>query len=200
MASSSFARDVRTLPNIITLSRIALLGLGGALYFNGHTTAGIVLAIVAGLTDYADGAIARATGTVTRLGEILDQFCDLCYEVSVLTVAVHSKFFPAWIIPVYLFRELWVVSIRRYAAGRNTNIPSNLAGKAKTNFLMWGFLPTVLSIVGVFPGAEPWLARAGYLLVGFGLFLSYISGLAYTRAFVAIYEAELGSNRAAERR
>jgi cardiolipin synthase (CMP-forming) len=194
MASRAFVRDVRTVPNIITLSRIGLLGMGGALYFNGHQTAGIVLAIIAGLTDYLDGAVARATGQVTRLGEILDQFCDLCYEASVLTVAVHSKFFPSWIIPVYLFRELWVVSIRRYAAGRGDNIPSNLAGKAKTNFLMWGFLPTFLSITGAFPGAEPWMSRAGHLLVGIGLFLSYISGLAYTRAFMAIYEAGPGSN------
>lgn len=199
MASSSFARDVRTIPNIITLSRIALLAVAGVLYFNGQHTPGIVLAVIAGLTDYADGAIARATGTVTRLGEILDQFCDLCYEVSILTVAIYSKFFPPWIILIYLFREFWVVSIRRYAAGRATNIPSNLAGKAKTNFLMWGFLPTVMSISGWFPQAEPWLTRAGYLLVGFGLFLSYISGLAYTRAFVSIYEAPLGSGTAERR-
>lgn len=194
MASSSFARDVRTIPNIITLSRIGLLGIAGALYFNGHWTAGILLAIVAGLTDYLDGAIARATNTVTRLGEILDQFCDLCYEATILTVAIHSKFFPGWLILVYLFREFWVVSIRRYAAGRGDNIPSNLAGKAKTNFVMWGFLPTFLSLGGAFPAAEPWMARAGQLLVGVGLFLSYISAIGYTRAFMAIYEAVPGSN------
>jgi CDP-diacylglycerol--glycerol-3-phosphate 3-phosphatidyltransferase len=199
MASSSFARDVRTVPNIITLSRIALLPIAGALYFNGHETAGIILAIIAGLTDYADGAIARATGTVTRLGEILDQFCDLCYEASVLTVAIYSKFFPPWIIVIYLFREFWVVSIRRYAAGRATNIPSNLAGKAKTNFLMWGFLPAFLSIGGWIPQAEPWLTHAGHLIVGFGLFLSYISGIGYTRAFVSIYDAPLGSGTAERR-
>jgi phosphatidylglycerophosphate synthase len=109
-------------------------------------------------------------------------------------VAIHSKFFPSWIILVYLIRELWVVSIRRYAAGRATNIPSNLAGKLKTNFLMWGFLPTFLSIGGAFPGAEPWMARVGHVLVGTGLFLSYISGLGYTRAFMAIYEVGPGSN------
>lgn len=194
MASSSFARDVRTVPNIITLSRIGLLAIAGVLYFNGQQGAGIVLAIIAGLTDYLDGAIARATGQVTRLGEILDQFCDLCYESTILTVAIHSKFFPSWIILVYLFRELWVMSIRRYAAGRGDNIPSNLAGKLKTNFLMWGFLPTFLSLGGVFPAAEPWMSQAGHLMVGIGLFLSYISGLGYTRAFMAIYEAGPGSN------
>jgi hypothetical protein len=59
---------------------------------------------------------------------------------------------------------------------------------------MWGFLPTVLSIGGVFPGAEPWLSLAGQVIVGIGLLLSYISALGYTRAFVAIYEAVPGSN------
>jgi cardiolipin synthase len=194
MAASAFARDIRSIPNIITLSRFGLLAMAGVFYYNGHQTVGIVLAITAGLTDYLDGIVARATGQVTRLGEILDQFCDLCYEATILSVAIHSKFFPPWIILIYLIREFWVVSIRRYAAGRGTNIPSNLAGKAKTNFLMWGFLPTVLSIGGVFPGAEPWLSLAGQVIVGIGLLLSYISALGYTRAFVAIYEAVPGSN------
>ena len=194
MASSGFARDVRTVPNIITLSRIGLLGIAGVLYFNGHQTGGIILAIIAGLTDYLDGAVARATGQVTRLGEILDQFCDLCYEATILTVAIHSKFFPSWLILVYLFREFWVVSVRRYAAGRGANIPSNLAGKLKTNFLMWGFLPTFLSLSGAFPGAEPWMTHAAHWMVGIGVLLSYVSGLGYTRAFMAIYEAGPGSN------
>lgn len=194
MASSAFARDIRSIPNIITLSRFGLLAMAGVLYFNGHETGGIVLAIISGLTDYLDGIVARATGQVTRLGEILDQFCDLCYEATILTVAIHSKFFPPWVILIYLIREFWVVSVRRYAAGRGSNIPSNLAGKLKTNFLMWGFLPTVLSIGGVFPAAEPWLSRAGQVIVGIGLCLSYISGFGYTRAFVAIYEASPGSN------
>lgn len=197
--ASSLARDLRTVPNLITLSRIGLLAVAGMLYFTGHQVIAICVGVVAGLTDYLDGAIARATNTVTRLGEILDQFCDLCYESTVLTVAIHSKVFPPWIILIYLFREFWVVCVRRYAAGRGANIPSNLAGKLKTNFVMWGFLPTFLSLSGALPQAEPWLARAGQALVGIGLFFSYVSLVGYTRAFVAVYDAGPASSPAERR-
>lgn len=188
MASSRLARDIRTIPNLITLSRIVLLMIAGWLYFSGHPALGIPLAVLAGVTDYLDGAIARATGTVTRLGEMLDQFCDVCYESTVLMVAISSQFFPPWLILVYLFRELWVMCIRRSAAEQGGNIPSNLAGKLKTNFVMWGFLPTFLSLSGALPQAEPYLSLAGKLIVGTGLVLSYVSAIGYTRAFFTIYE------------
>ena len=191
--ASSLARDIRTIPNLITLSRIVLLLIAGALYFAGHRAVAIPLAIIAGVTDYLDGAVARATGQVTRLGEILDQFCDIFYESMVLTVAIHSKFFPLWVILIYLFRELWVLSIRRYAAGQGVNIPSNLAGKLKTNFVMWGFLPAFLSITGALSWAEPFLAWFGQAAVGVGLGFGYLSAIGYTRLFFAAYEQGPGS-------
>src|SRR5688572_26802035 len=110
------ARDLRALPNIITLLRISLLIVAAAVYFAGARGTGIVLAVIAGVTDYLDGAVARATGQVTRLGEILDQFSDLCYESLVLIVAVAQGFFPPWVLLVYLAREFWVVCIRRFMA------------------------------------------------------------------------------------
>jgi cardiolipin synthase (CMP-forming) len=185
---SSLARDIRTIPNVITLSRIGLLMVAAAVYFlGGRRGVAIALAVAAGLTDYLDGAVARATGQVTRLGEILDQLCDVSYESLVLTVTISAGVFPPWVMPVYLLREFWVLAIRRYVAEVGVNIPSSLAGKLKTNFVMWGFLPAVLSLSGVLPRAEPHLARAGHILVGVGLLFSYISGWGYTRAFMAAY-------------
>ena len=185
--ASALARDIRTVPNIITLSRICLLLVATALYFTVSRGAGIVLAVVAGVTDYLDGAIARATGKVTRLGEILDQFCDVCYEAMVLTVAVQAGFFPPYVLLLYLFREFWVMTIRRFMAGKGRNIPSSLAGKLKTNLIMWGFLPTFLSVAQLLPAAEPALGHAGRIIVGAGLVFSYVSGVGYTRAFLTAY-------------
>jgi cardiolipin synthase (CMP-forming) len=189
--ASTFGRDIRTIPNLITLSRIVLLLIAASIYFLGRPGIGIALAVVAGVTDYLDGAIARATGQVTRLGEILDQFCDLCFESLALTVAIHAGFFPAYFILIYLFREFWVMSIRRSLAGAGKNIPSSLSGKLKTNLVMWGFLPTFLALGGVAPAAAtPFLTQAGRIMVSAGLVLSYISAIGYTRAFVAGYEGE----------
>jgi CDP-diacylglycerol--glycerol-3-phosphate 3-phosphatidyltransferase len=188
----SFAHDVRSLPNLITLSRIALLVAAAGLYFWGVRGVAIALAVVAGCTDYLDGIVARRTGQVTRLGEILDQFCDLCYEALVLTVAVVQGFFSPLVLLAYLFREFWVTSIRRFLATHRINIPSSFAGKLKTNLVMWGFLPTFLSITGLSPALEPYLGWAGKLMVGTGLVMSYVSAWGYTRAFVRGYD-EVGA-------
>ena len=186
--TGSIAHDLRTLPNLLTLARIALIFVAACLFFYVSRGAGMVLAVIAGVTDYADGAIARATGQVTRLGEVLDQFSDLCFESLVLIIAVSHGFFPPLVLIVYLLREFWVTTIRRFMAAHNLNIPSSFAGKLKTNFVMWGFLPTFLSISGYAPQWEPWLGHLGRLSVAVGIIAGYVSAWRYSRAFVAGYD------------
>jgi len=188
---STIGRDLRTVPNIITLSRIFLILLGVIVYFNVSHGWGIVLAIVAGVTDYLDGYIARRTGQVTRLGEILDQFCDLCYESFLIVIGTVQGFFPPLVICAYLLREFWVASVRRFMAAAHMNIPSSLAGKAKSNLIMWSFLPTYLSIAGLLPAWEPFLGYSAYLTIGLGLLASYVSAWGYTRAFASGYAQAL---------
>lgn len=182
-----FTRDIRTVPNLLTVSRILLMIAAVPIYLSVSRGAGIVIAVIAGVTDYLDGAIARATGQVTRLGEVLDQFSDICFEASALLIAVAQGFFSPFVLLIYLVREFWVTTIRRFMAGARINIPSSPWGKLKTNLIMWGFLPTFLSLAAVAPSLEPGLTYAGQGMVGLGLFFSYLSAFGYTRAFVVGY-------------
>jgi CDP-diacylglycerol--glycerol-3-phosphate 3-phosphatidyltransferase len=184
----SFARDLRTAPNLITLSRIALILTAAPLFISGHNGPGMGLSILAGLTDYADGMVARRTGQVTRLGEILDQFGDLVYESLLMLIAVQRGFFPAVVLYLYLFREFWIMCIRRYVAGVGGNIPSTIIGKLKSNFISWGFLPSFLHMSGWLPQLEPYLGWLGALGAALGIAASYISGYSYTRGFIAVYD------------
>ena len=184
---STIKKDLRTVPNVITLSRIVLLWLGVLVYFYVSHGVGIALSILAGVTDYLDGYIARRTKQVTRLGEILDQFCDLCFEAFIIIIATLQGFFPPYLIFLYLFREFWVMCLRRFMAGARMNIPSSLAGKVKTNLIMWGFFPTYLSIGMIVPAAEPYLGYAGRVIVALGIAAGYYSALGYTKAFATGY-------------
>jgi CDP-diacylglycerol--glycerol-3-phosphate 3-phosphatidyltransferase len=184
---STFAQDLRTAPNLITLSRIVLILLGAPIFLLWSPGLGMMMAIVAGLTDYADGIVARRTGQVTRLGEILDQFGDLVYESLLLLVAVERGFFPAVVLYLYLLREFWIVCIRRYTAGIGQNIPSTLIGKLKSNFISWGFMPAFFHMSGWLPQLEPYLGWLGRLGAGLGLLASYVSAIGYTRVFIRGY-------------
>jgi len=190
--SSTIRKDLRSVPNVITLLRVALLCLAVPVYLYVSNGAGILLAIVAGVTDYLDGYWARRLKQVTRLGEILDQFCDLCFESFLIAIATLQGFFPSAFIFLYLLREFWVTCLRRFMAEARMNIPSSLAGKVKTNLIMWGFFPSYLSISALVPSAEPYLGHAGRILVGLGLAAGYYSALGYTRAFAAGYAEATG--------
>jgi CDP-diacylglycerol--glycerol-3-phosphate 3-phosphatidyltransferase len=182
-------RDLRTIPNLLTLSRVVLILVAAGLYVGVSRGAGLVVAVIGGLTDYADGMVARRTGQVTRLGEILDQWSDLCFESLGLLLAISEGVYPPLVALLYLLREFWVLSIRRYMAGRGLNIPSSRLGKLKSNFIMWSFLPTFLVVGDFVPNASaPWLAWVGHGGLAVGLLLSYASAWGYTRAFARGYE------------
>ena len=186
--TTRFGRDIRTAPNLITLSRIVLTAVGLTLFLQDWKGAGIGVLIVAGITDYVDGIVARATGQVTRLGEIFDQFSDLLLESAVLLVSVTAGRLPAAVLFIYLLREFWVVSIRRFMAEARINIPSTIWGKLKSNFIAWGNVPLFVSSAAWLPSAEPYVTYLGQFGVGLGLVFGYLSGASYTRAFLAGYE------------
>jgi cardiolipin synthase len=192
---TTVGRDLRSAPNLLSLSRIVLVLASALLITFGRPGVGIIVGIVGAVTDTFDGALARATGQVTRLGEILDQFGDLCFESTMLLVAVTQGFFPAAVLIAYLFREFWVGAIRRFMAGEGLNIPSSPWGKLKTNLIMWGFLPAFLAIVHWPAAAAPALGTAGRVLIGLGLVASYASAIAYTRAFAAGYGSKSAGPR-----
>jgi len=60
-------------------------------------------------------------------------------------------------------------------------------GKLKTNFVMWGFLPTYLSIERLIPSAEPTLRYLGQGAIATGILLGYVSAWDYTRRLVDSY-------------
>ena len=184
---STIRKDLQSIPNIVTLSRIVLLCLGVLVYFYVSHGVGMVLSILAGVTDYLDGYLARRMKLVTRLGEILDQFCDVCFESFIIIIATLHGYLPPYLIFLYLFREFWVMCIRRFMAGARMNIPSSLAGKVKTNLIMWGFFPTYLSASGMVPAADPYLGQFGRAVVGLGILAGYYSALGYTKAFATGY-------------
>ncbi|MFZ4737582.1 MAG: CDP-alcohol phosphatidyltransferase family protein [Bradymonadia bacterium] len=185
---ASFARDIRTVPNLMTLSRIAFIYAAVALYLNGAHLWALIVGTVAGLTDLFDGIVARRTGQVTRLGEVLDQFSDLVFETQAFALyLVCGGEYAFVLLGAYLFREFWVVSIRRFTAEYRINIRSNFLGKLKTNFIGYGSLLVFASLSGQITALDPWMRWLGN--VGFfgGVGLGYIAAFDYSRQFIRGY-------------
>ena len=135
-----------TLPNILTLSRIlAVPILVFLLWRPGWFDYALTFALycLVGITDYFDGYVARAQGTVSRLGMFLDPIADKIMVASVILMLVSSRansgepvihgfhIIPALII---LLREIAVSGLREFLAGLQVSVPVSKLAKWKTTF------------------------------------------------------------------
>jgi CDP-diacylglycerol--glycerol-3-phosphate 3-phosphatidyltransferase len=135
-----------TLPNVLTLSRIFAVPLLVFLlwkpsWFDYAITFGLYCLV--GITDYFDGYLARAQGTVSRLGVFLDPIADKIMVVAVIIMLISSRkasgepvIHDAHIIPalVILLREITVSGLREFLAGLQVSIPVSQLAKWKTTF------------------------------------------------------------------
>jgi CDP-diacylglycerol---glycerol-3-phosphate 3-phosphatidyltransferase len=139
---SSKATLVSTIPNTLSLLRIALIPLlvyfltyTGPLY--GALAAGIFF--IASITDFLDGYLARLHGQTTTLGKFLDPLADklLVASALIMLVATHRvPRVPAWMAVVIIGRELAVTGLRGIASGEGVILPAEELGKYKMLFQM----------------------------------------------------------------
>jgi CDP-diacylglycerol--glycerol-3-phosphate 3-phosphatidyltransferase len=199
VGNSRLLQALWTGPNLITLSRLALLAVGLAAAAFGLFRVALTFGAIAGVTDYADGWLARRTGQVTRLGEILDQFCDVALELVLLITAVAAGVLPIAAMIPYVLREVWVAGIRRSSIELGENIPSCRTGKLKAAFIGWSALPLYAGLFGMAGRASPLFLEVGRAGVFVGLGLTVLSGLQYTLAWVRIYERRALPNHLSQR-
>lgn len=130
------------LPNVLTLSRIAAIPVLVALVAVHRPMADLIaclLFIVAGITDYLDGHIARARHQFSDLGRMLDPIADKLLIGASLMVLAGLDRLPLWgLYPaiVILLREIMVSGLREHLAGRRVSLPVTRLAKWKTGFQM----------------------------------------------------------------
>ena len=185
---SRLLHDLRSVPNLLSLSRIALIYLSAALFLIGLPVSALAVGVIAGVTDYFDGYIARKTGQVTELGAILDRLSDLVFETTWLVLATFFHLLPPVFLILYLLRELVVLSARLYCGERGVALTSSFIGKLKTNFFGYSAFVVFVQVAGVAPALHQALRLLALAGVGVGLALSYWSAWGYLRTFARTYD------------
>ncbi|WP_413715999.1 CDP-diacylglycerol--glycerol-3-phosphate 3-phosphatidyltransferase [Sphingobium sp. B8D3B] len=181
---------VKFLPNILTLSRILAVPLLVALLWPAESVhawrlgylAAFGLYCLMGITDYFDGYLARAQGTVSKLGVFLDPIADkIMIGAVILILCANQNINGVHIIAalVILLREIAVSGLREFLAGLRISVPVSRLAKWKTAFQLVSLGALILA------GGLPHIAfiqLAGLVTLWAAALLTLLTGWDYLRA------------------
>ncbi len=195
LAHRAIAWVMLSLPNILTMSRIFAVPILVFLLWPGTKPLGVqpvpldyafafVLYCLMGITDYFDGYLARAQGTVSKLGVFLDPIADKIMVAAVILMLVYTRDVDGWHVIaalIILLREMIVSGLREFLAGLQISVPVSKLAKWKTTFqlvslggiILAGSLPDLLL-----------LKQAALTLLWIAAVLTMITGWDYLRVGV----------------
>ncbi|MDQ3913225.1 MAG: CDP-diacylglycerol--glycerol-3-phosphate 3-phosphatidyltransferase [Actinomycetota bacterium] len=176
-----------TFANQLTLVRLlAVVPVMVALYiqFPGNRTVATVVFVVAILTDYLDGILARRSKEVTAFGKLMDSVADKAVIVSLFFAFVAEGSMPAWMATAMVVREFAVTGLRMVSVEAGEVIAANNWGKAKMVSQSLAVLILLLGYVNL-----------GYWAMLIATVLTLLSGWSYLRDAPRIIVTTAGQDR-----
>jgi cardiolipin synthase len=171
---------ILTIPNGISVARLLGVPVFLWLVLGPHADGwAVALLIVAGLSDWLDGKIARALNQTSKLGQLLDPAADRLYIAATLVALAIRAIIPWWLLAILAVRELTVGAGLEFLRRRTriSGLQVSLAGKAATLCLLYAF---PLLFLGDHPGWGGTLARViGWAFAIWGTALYWQSALLY---------------------
>jgi cardiolipin synthase (CMP-forming) len=171
---------IRTVPNAVTLVRLLLMPVCAYLLATGRYGWGIALTAVVGSTDWVDGWLARRTGQVSRLGQLLDPLADRLLIASVAIALVVREVVPWQAAVLLVARDLVLLCGWPVLKRRGIEPPDVVfLGKAATMVLLFALPVLTLGATDVVVADA---ARVvGLLLLWAGVVMYYLAGAVYVR-------------------
>ena len=136
VSRETLSNEIWNLPNALTLFRIFLVPFLVVVLltkFTGREFVGLAIFLVAAITDFLDGWVARRRNQTTRLGALLDPIADklLMSAAFISLVEMDPKHVPAWMVVIVIGREFAVSGLRSIAAQQGVTIAASPLGKGK---------------------------------------------------------------------
>jgi CDP-diacylglycerol--glycerol-3-phosphate 3-phosphatidyltransferase len=181
----------RHVPNFLTMGRMILVPpIVILLLFEGKIPAVIAafLFVIASLTDFLDGLLARRLRVESSFGRFLDPIADKVLVTSTLIMLIALGRIEAWIVMLIITREVAVSALRAITKSWDTTLAPSPVGKLKTVFQFLSIVPLIIHYTyHIFIPIDFHLI--GTVLIYVALILTLWSGIDYFVKFYREYEA-----------
>ncbi len=192
------------LPNQLTLSRFFLTILFVAVLsveFPFHQTVALGIFVIASITDYVDGEIARRYALITTFGKLMDPLVDKIMTAAAFVCLVPLGAIPAWAAIIVIVREFLITGLRLLAISKGSILSADPIGKHKTAwqiatiifFLALGSYKELHKFhTGILPGVlwqDLW-SYGGFMVSGVAVALTLYSGIDYLWRHRSMLETE----------
>ena len=174
----------KNLPNQLTTVRMLLVPVYAVLYLTGHIYIAGAVFVIASVTDYFDGMLARKYDLVSDYGKFADPVADKILVLTAVILMCEAGRVPGWTAVIMVAREIMVMALRNMAVLKNRVLAADIFGKIKTFLQMCAlvlmhydtlaaFLPLVADILYYASVFFTVLSGANYLIknrdvIGYG--------------------------------
>jgi len=183
-AGEPVSSAVLTVPNLISLTRVALMPVCAWLLASGRFGPGFVLIALVGATDWVDGWLARRTRSVSRLGQLIDPLADRLLIAAVAVALLIRGALPWPVVALLVGRDVVLLAGFQVLLRRGVRPPDVVwLGKAATFVLLLALPALALGetrtvVAGLF-------RPLGLVLIWSGVALYYAVGWVYARQALA---------------
>lgn len=171
--------------NKITILRVILIPVFLLILYtfpenNSRFIAAIVF-IIASITDFLDGYLARSRNLVTNFGKFMDPLADKLLVAAALIYFVETGEIAAWIVIIIISREFIISGVRLVAANGGKVIAAGLWGKIKT------FTTMIMIIVVLFDFNFTFIDQIEFILIYASMILTVISAIEYIYKNIEVF-------------
>ena len=175
---------MNTTANKITVLRIILVPVFIVLLYLGQTYWALAVYIIACISDFVDGKIARKYNQITDFGKFMDPLADKMLVLAAMCYFVEVGLIPGWVVAVVLLREFGVSGLRLLAVEQGIVIAAAWSGKIKTGVTMVALGVLILAGQPWFPAPEV-IAVVCWLLI---LITTLYSGIEYFAKNIGVFK------------
>lgn len=177
---------LKHIPNTLTIIRFLLIPLIILYIFSGNYILAFVFFTLSGITDIADGFIARKFNVISNFGKLMDPLADKLTQISTLTCLVITNIIPLWILIIVLLKEFIMICGASFLYGKDVVVYSKWYGKLATVLFFIAIVVSLLlkqfEISGILSNLDFGLYCLALIATTFALIM-YIKDL-YKKGFI----------------